>query len=255
MIHCRDHLINWLVKESKSDVLLHNTLMSSGSRVELFGTFNPLPGSKHPGWLVEVASYRGRKDLIAIVKDYLGRPVRWYIAGRIDWDNWQGPSEDVLIGGDANGPMGGSMKTTVVHCRRDEYDVLIDRTTKRGNPYIIGPDGNRDEVCDKHMKWLEEWTKNKKEIIMRGLSNKWQVEHLEELRGQRIACWCATERCHGDNYVRLLNGPEGKGKARFHRIERHATVHSQEDKGESKPKTVPPVVKKRSYPPPVPKPI
>jgi len=152
MIHCRTHLINWLVKESKSDVLLYSTLMSSGTRVELFGTFNPLPGSKHPGWLIEVASYRGRKDLIAIVKDYLGRPVRWYIAGGIDWDNWQGPSEDVLIGGD-------------------------------------------------------------------------------------------------------VNGPQGKGKARFHRIERHAAVHTQEDKGKSKPKAMPPVVKKRSHPPVVSKPI
>ena len=152
MIHCRDHLINWLVKESKSDVLLHNALNDAGSRVELFGTFDPLPGSKHPGWLVEVTSYRGRKDLISIVKDYLGRPIRWYIAGGIDWDNWQGPSDDVLVGGDSNGPV-------------------------------------------------------------------------------------------------------GKGQARFHRIERCAAVHTPKDEGESKPKTMPPVVKKRSYPPSVPPPL
>lgn len=106
MVHCRDHLINWLVKESKSDVLLHSALTESGSQVELFGIFDPLPGSKNPGWLIEVTSYRNRKDLIAIVKDYLGRPVRWYIAGGIDWNNWKGPSDDVLIGGDANGPDG-----------------------------------------------------------------------------------------------------------------------------------------------------
>ena len=102
MIHCRQHLINWLVKKSKSDVLLYNALMESGTRVEVFGTFDPLPGSKHPGWLIEVTSYKGRKDLIAIVKDYLDRPARWYIAGGIDWNNWKGPSNDVLIGGDAN---------------------------------------------------------------------------------------------------------------------------------------------------------
>ena len=106
MIHCRQHLMNWLVKESKDDVLLNNALLESGNRVELLGTFDPLPGSKNPGWLVDVTSYRGRKDLIAIVKDYLGRPIRWHIAGGIDWDNWKGPSDDALIGGDANGPDG-----------------------------------------------------------------------------------------------------------------------------------------------------
>ena len=152
MIHCRDHLINWLVKESKSDVLLHNALTDAGTRVELFGLFDPLPGGKHPGWLVDVTSHRGRKDLIAIVKDYLDRPARWYIAGGIDWDNWQGPSDDVLVGGDANGPV-------------------------------------------------------------------------------------AT------------------GQRRFHRIERCTAVHSQEDRGTSKSKTVPPVVKKRSNPPNVPPPL
>ena len=51
------------------------------------------------------------------------------------------------------------------------------------------------------------------------------------------------------------NGPMGEGQTRFHRIERCATVYSQENKGESKPKTVPPVIKKRSHPPHVPPPL
>ena len=34
----------------------------------------------------------------------------------------------------------------VVHCKKEYYDVLIDRTTKWGNPFIIGRDGDRDGV-------------------------------------------------------------------------------------------------------------
>ena len=247
MIHCRSHLINWLIKATEDDVLLYNAFRESGTRVGLLGTFDPLPGSKEPGWLVRVTTCRGRVDLIAIVKDYLGRPDRWYNAPEPDWDTWLGPSDDVLIGGD-------DTRTTIVHCKRDAYDILIDRTTKRGNPYIIGPDGNRDEVCDKHMEWLKEWIENKKEITIRGLSNKWQVEHLEELRGKRIACWCAPNRCHGDNSVRLLNdrlGPN-KSKGRFDRIVRCSSLHPQEDKSAGDRKAGPKVVRKRSNPPNVP---
>jgi len=102
MIHCRDHLINWLIKATESDVLLYNALKESGTRVELLGTFDPLPGSKNSGWLVRVTTYPGRMDLVAIVKDYLGRPDHWYNAVKPDWNTWLGPNDNVLIGGDGN---------------------------------------------------------------------------------------------------------------------------------------------------------
>jgi len=88
--------------------------------------------------------------------------------------------------------------------RTRDYDILIDRTTKWGNPYIMGKDGNRDEVCDKHEKWLMQWVLHKKEIIIRGLSNKWVIEHLDELEGLIIACHCYPKRCHGDTLVKLF---------------------------------------------------
>lgn len=97
------------------------------------------------------------------------------------------------------------MATTVVHCRWDEYDVLIDRRTKWGNPFIVGLDGNRDDVCNKHESWLQQWIEHKKEIIIRGCSNKWVVEHLSELKDKRIACWCTPRRCHGDYLAELVN--------------------------------------------------
>jgi hypothetical protein len=103
-VHCRDHLLNWLTKAAKDDVLLLNALNNSGTGVKLLGTFDPLPGSKKSGWLVHLTTQHGREELVAIVKDHLGRPHHIFFTEFccIDWSKWQGPSDDVLIGGDSN---------------------------------------------------------------------------------------------------------------------------------------------------------
>lgn len=81
-------------------------------------------------------------------------------------------------------------KTRVVNLRNEECDVQIDRSSKWGNPYRIGPDGNRDEVCDKYERYL--------------LGRVDLLRSLEELRGLRLGCWCKPLRCHGDILVRFL---------------------------------------------------
>jgi len=82
--------------------------------------------------------------------------------------------------------------TTVVHCQRESYDVLIDRRTKWGNPFILGKDGDRDEVCDKY-----------EEYIRHGEGN-WLLDHLDELKDKVLGCWCAPKRCHGDTLIKLV---------------------------------------------------
>lgn len=89
--------------------------------------------------------------------------------------------------------------------KKDVNTVLIDRTTPWGNPYVMGIDGDREEVCKKHKHWLEEWLKNRKEIIIMRFSNKWVIEHLYMLRGKNLVCWCAPSRCHGDLLLVLAN--------------------------------------------------
>lgn len=84
-----------------------------------------------------------------------------------------------------------NLKTSrVVNLRREKCDVRIDRTSKWGNQFRIGPDGNRDEVCDKYEAWL--------------LTQIDLLRALEELRGKDLGCWCAPQRCHGDTLVRFL---------------------------------------------------
>ena len=84
-------------------------------------------------------------------------------------------------------------KTSVVHCKKEPYDVLIDRTTKWGNPFIVGKDGNHEECVEKHMLWFV----NQPELIA----------DLHELKGKILGCWCKPEKwCHGDNFIYLLDG-------------------------------------------------
>lgn len=95
------------------------------------------------------------------------------------------------------------MKTTVVNCQKSEYDVYIGRPSKWGNPFKIGRDGNRDEVCVMHWNWLVE-----KLSAPDGRKPPTFDEMQNELTGKRLGCYCAPLRCHGDNYVLICNNGE-----------------------------------------------
>src|SRR5438034_79836 len=46
------------------------------------------------------------------------------------------------------------MRTRVVHCRRERYDVYVGRPSPWGNPFVIGSDGTREEVIAKYAAWV-----------------------------------------------------------------------------------------------------
>lgn len=83
---------------------------------------------------------------------------------------------------------------TVVHLKRDEYDERIDRATVWGNPYVLGHDGTREEVIEKYRSWV--LTSSDRPAV-------WVREHVHELRGKRLGCWCAPLACHGDVLLEL----------------------------------------------------
>lgn len=62
--------------------------------------------------------------------------------------------------------------------------VYIGRGSPWGNPFVIGVDGDRDEVCDR----FERET----------LPNL----DLTPLIGKDLVCYCASKRCHGDALLR-----------------------------------------------------
>ena len=72
-----------------------------------------------------------------------------------------------------------------------EGAVLCDRSTKWGNPFIIGRDGTREEVIEKYDEHL----------YQSGLA-----EDLHELRGRDLVCHCAPKPCHCDVLIKRANG-------------------------------------------------
>ena len=69
--------------------------------------------------------------------------------------------------------------------------VYIGRGSKWGNPYRIGPDGDRAAVIAKYERWLAD-----QHQLLRA---------LDELRGRDFICFCAPKPCHGGVLLRLAN--------------------------------------------------
>ena len=69
--------------------------------------------------------------------------------------------------------------------------IYCGRPSPFGNPFTIGRDGTRDDVCDKYALWLP--------------TQPSLVALLPRLRGHDLACWCAPARCHCETLIRLAN--------------------------------------------------
>lgn len=71
--------------------------------------------------------------------------------------------------------------------------VYIGRGSPWGNPFRIGVDGTRDDVCEKFRRmWLER--------IVYGAGFEGRailVDTVKTLRGQHLKCFCFPKRCHG----------------------------------------------------------
>jgi hypothetical protein len=69
--------------------------------------------------------------------------------------------------------------------------VYVGRGGKWGNPFHIGPDGDRAAVIARHEAWLRD-----QHDLLRA---------LDELRGRDLVCYCAPQPCHGNLLLRLAN--------------------------------------------------
>lgn len=92
------------------------------------------------------------------------------------------------------------MQTKVVNIRGGnvEHDVYIGRQRRGsklfdwGNPFVIGRDGDRQEVLTRYEAWLK--TQMKTGAI--------SLEQVASLHGKTLGCWCKPEPCHGDILAR-----------------------------------------------------
>lgn len=63
--------------------------------------------------------------------------------------------------------------------------VYVGRPSKWGNPFVIGLDGNREQVVTLFCKYIYE----RPELI---------AAARIELRGRDLVCFCAPQLCHAD---------------------------------------------------------
>jgi len=84
---------------------------------------------------------------------------------------------------------------SVVHCKKETFDVYIGRPSNWGNPFVIGRDGTREEVIAKYRNAL--WNKIKQ--------NPELESQLAALHGKTLGCYCAPHACHGDVLVAAAN--------------------------------------------------
>jgi hypothetical protein len=80
-----------------------------------------------------------------------------------------------------------SDKNLIAWAESKRLAVRIDRSTRYGNPFVLGEDGDRDDVCD---AYETHYFPNKPSIIDRIDGG--------ELTGKVLVCHCYPERCHGD---------------------------------------------------------
>jgi ribA/ribD-fused uncharacterized protein len=96
--------------------------------------------------------------------------------------------------------------TNVSNPNHGRYDVYIGRikgsTEHYGNPYIVGIDGNRDDVIAKCDQWLNG---HRSLITVEPGRRRWILYNLPKLKDRKIGCHCKPEACHGDIYVRMLD--------------------------------------------------
>jgi hypothetical protein len=80
--------------------------------------------------------------------------------------------------------------------------AVIMRPSKWGNPFQIGRDGDRDEVCERFKSYLS----NSPELC----------QQIGELKGKVLVCCCHPKRCHGDALAQFANSSPHKPALQVH---------------------------------------
>jgi uncharacterized protein DUF4326 len=88
--------------------------------------------------------------------------------------------------------------TKVVNIKYDKDSTYCARGTIFGNPFLIGRDGNREEVIEKYKIWFNFLLKDER-----------FVKELLKLKNKRIGCFCKEPdkeiACHLDILADWLN--------------------------------------------------
>ncbi len=98
------------------------------------------------------------------------------------------------------------MTIRVVNKRTGGTGEYVGRPSPLGNPYKIGPDGDRDAVVEKYKKWLIKHLFNATEEHRAVHAEINRLHNLHAAKGDlNLVCWCAPKRCHADMIKGVLD--------------------------------------------------
>jgi len=103
------------------------------------------------------------------------------------------------------------VKTKRVHHKKEDYDILVCRPSKWGNPFSY----KEKRTAKYKVKTRLESIEKHKEWILYGEGN-YLLNDLHELKGKVLGCWCdKNERCHSDILVELANNLDSNNLNEF----------------------------------------
>jgi hypothetical protein len=93
--------------------------------------------------------------------------------------------------------------------RAPEDAVYVGQPSKWGNPFKweenIDFTANEAQAKAQAAGTFRQWLNGGVKIWP--IERRWILEHLPELRGKDLACWCALDQpCHADVLLELANG-------------------------------------------------
>jgi hypothetical protein len=92
--------------------------------------------------------------------------------------------------------------------RLPENTVVVNRPTKWGNPFVVGKDGDAAYCVKLHRHMLAGYAALDctPTVDEQKAARIYAVEHLDELTGKNLACWCAIDKpCHADTLLQAAN--------------------------------------------------
>lgn len=85
---------------------------------------------------------------------------------------------------------------TIINIRKEGQPyIYCGRGTALGNPYVLGKDGNRDEVCDKYESAFKKMTEQAHYASPFAIQLA-KIEAEARKGDVRLGCYCAPQRCH-----------------------------------------------------------
>lgn len=92
------------------------------------------------------------------------------------------------------------MKCKRVHHRKEDYDILICRPSKWGNPFSSKQNSTAEYKVSTRGESIERY----REWILRG-EGKYLLEDLHELEGKILGCWCEIQLGSGIEFGTLIS--------------------------------------------------